>query len=470
LDRPLKLGIVALSVSSIALAVLPHPARGALPARHGGQITIPAPEPITELDPARVETHFQATLAEVVYDNLYEVREDGRIDAVLAEGPPEVTGTTARVRIRAGARRHGGREVLARHVVRSLTRATSSPTASWLLGSFAVENGRPMITEVDARTIDIELARRGVRVDLLLAATPLAIVIGGNLRSRPLGTGPFFARLDGRGGVRLSIFRHAADRAPWLNGVVFTPPQARDEEIRALELGRVDAAWRGSSLYGGAPVRPVTTTRATATTPWILVPNRARTLRDGAAWGGVIASIDRGRLARVGLVPRRILAPGLPAPQLPTGSAPPGTSLRMVVREHRELELRVAESIAGMLDEHGIRLQVERVSAARYPAEVSRGQWDLRLASVRPPLPGRGPMVGAALASAGQLDRARAFAAQMWQPEVANQSARELDVMVLGHERVELHHRADLRGLRVDSLGRLTLADASFARREEPFR
>lgn len=462
--------LLALPVLSIAIVMLPPPARGALPPRHGGEITFPAPEPITELDPARTETHFEATLANLVFDNLYEVREDGTVEAVLAAGPPEVTGTTARVTIRVGARTHGGRELSARHVVRSLMRAASSPSASWLLGAFATENGRPAITEIDSRTVQFELARRSIRVDLVLAATPLAIVAGGNLRRRPLGTGPFVARLDGRGGIRLAIFRHAADRAPWLNRVVFTPPRARNDEIRALELGRLDASWRGSSLYGGRPVRPVVVARGTAGTPWLLVPNRARALRDDAAWGGIVSAIDRQRLARVGLVPRRSLTPGLPASQLPSGTARRGTSLRMLVREDRALELRIAEAIAGMLDEHGVRLRVERVGASRYRSDVASGRWDLRLALVRPPLPGRGPMVGAALAATGQIDRARALVSRLGRADVANRTARQLDAMVLGHERIVLHHRADLRGLRIDPLGRLTLGDTSFARREEPFR
>ena len=79
-------------------------------------------------------------------------------------------------------------------------------------------------------------------------------------------------------------------------------------------------------------------------------------------------------------------------------------------------------------------------------------------------------MAGAALAASGQLDRARALVPRLGHPEVANRTARQLDAMVLGHERVVLHHRADVRRLSFDSLGRLSLADASFARRAEPFR
>ncbi|HBQ11559.1 MAG TPA: hypothetical protein DEF51_10470, partial [Myxococcales bacterium] len=58
----------------------------------------------------------------------------------------------------------------------------------------------------------------------------------------------------------------------------------------------------------------------------------------------------------------------------------------------------------------------------------------------------------------------RTLATQLGDASVAAEAARQLDVLVLGHERLLLHHRADLRGFGFDGQGRLTLADASFAR------
>lgn len=456
--------LIGAALAILALAVSAAPARGALGPKHGGAITLPAPEPATTLDPARAETAFEATLTEALFDRLYEVRDDGTVEAVLAAGPPEIEEDVARIRLRPGALHHGTRPIRARHVVRSLQRTSSAPLASWLLGAFATENGRPAIREVDEETVEIRLARRGLRVDIVLAATPLAIVVGGNVRGRPLGTGAFRGRLDGRGGVELRIFRSAPDRPPWVNRVRFTPPRPREEEVRAFELGRLDGSWWSRSLYGGQPVRPVETATATAASPVLLVPNRARALRDDDAWGGVASAIDRARLERVGLVARRSLGAGLPAPRLPRGRAPRGARLRMIVRDDRPFERRVGEALAGMLDERGIALQVDRLSPDRLDATVARGDWDLRIALVRPPLPGRGPLVGAALAAAGQTDRARRLATQLGDAEVAAEAARQLDVLVLGQERLLLHHRADLRGFGFDGMGRLTLADASFAR------
>ena len=467
MDRALK---VCAIVALLCAVAVPR-AHGVLPPRHGGILTLPCPEPLAPIDPTDAITPFQDTLASLVFDNLYEVREDGGVVPVLASGPPVVTGTTARVPLRDDVRLHfGGRMMEARHVVRSLTRATSHPSAAWLLGAFATEGGRPVIREVDAHTVELELVRRGIRVDLILAASPLAIVPGGRLGRRPLGTGPFMARGDGRGGLELALNRHARDGAPWLNRVRFTAWRSRDDEIRDFALGRLDGSWQGRSLYGREPARPTRTQHATAGTPWLLVPNRARALRDDSAWGGVVAAVDRRRLARVGLEPRRTLSPGLPAPRLPSGRPPRGTRLRMPVRDDRPRELRAAEAIAGMLDERGVELTVDRLSESRYEAAIRRGQWDLRVARVRPPLPGRGAMAGAALAAAGQLDRARNLVPQLGSAEVANRVSQNLGAMVLGHERIVLHHRADLVGLSIDPLGRLSLADTSLARPEVPLR
>lgn len=454
---------MALGLAVIAAVIIVPPARGALPPQFGGELALPAPEPVTTLDPARARTHFEATLASAVFDGLYEVRPSGAIEPVLADGPPIVEGTTATIRLRPGLLHHAGRPLTARHVVRSLLRVSSVPEASWLLGAIATDGGRLAIREVDDRTLTIELARPGVHLTRILAATPLAIVAGGNLARRPVGTGPFHARLDGRGGIELNIFRRAPDAPPWLNRVRFAAPVPRDEEIRAFELGRIDGSWWGRSLYGGEPVRPAATATAPATATILLVPNRARALRASALWGGVVALVDRRRLERVGLRASATLGPALPAPSLPSAApVPRGTQLRMLVRAAHPLEVRLAEALAGILDEHGVHLDVERVESARYDAAVARANWDLRLALVRPPLPGDGALVASALAAGGQLDRARRIALD--DTAAVTAAARDLGAMVLGHERVVLHHRADVIGLTLDASGRVPLADLSFAR------
>lgn len=463
------LSISGLLLSAILLcASVAVPARGAIGPRHGGTLTLPSVSRVERIDPLAASNALEAALAEAVFDGLYEIR-DGRVVPVLAAGPPRTEGVVARVPLRQDVRHHGGRPLRARQVVRSLLRSRTSSSA-WLLGAIATENGRPMIREADEHTVEITLARRGVRVDAILAASSMAIVAGGNLRRRPLGTGPYRARLDGRGGVDLRMHRGSPGGAPWVNRIQFRPPVARDDEIRAFELEQLDGSWQGRSLYGGTPTRPIQTTTSPGSTPVILVPNRARALASDGAWGAVANAVDRRRFERLGLVARDSLSRTLPAPTLPRASGRTGMRLRLPVRTNRPNERRIAEALAGMLDERGIRLEVSPVPDDLYANVVRDGAWDLRIAFVRPPLPGVGPLAGEALAAAGQLDRARALATTLSRREVATEVARELGAVVLGHERVVLHHRADLTHLTFDHLGRLTLADLSFARRAAPIR
>src|SRR5690606_27435718 len=135
------------------------------------------------------------------------------------------------------------------------------------------------------------------------------------------------------------------------------------------------------------------------------------------------------------LRPRQSLAAGLPAPTLPSGTARRGLTLRMPVRTSHSTETRIAEALAGVLDEHGVRLEVERLGDERYDAAITRGDWDLRLAIVHPPLPGVAALAGAALAAAGQIDRARQLAPRLGDPAVAREVAQDLGAMVLGDER-----------------------------------
>lgn len=452
-------------LAGIALATSVPLARAALPPRHGGTLALPAPEPITRIDPLRARTPFEVTLAEAVFDGLYEARPSGVIEPVLAEGSPIVEERTALVHLRAGVLHHGGRPLTADDVVRSFRRASHVPELAWLFAGFATERGQPSIRALDERTVAFELARPGLELERVLAASPLAIVVGGNLARRPLGTGPFRARLDGRGGVELTRFAHAADAPPWLDTIRFSPPVARDDEVRAFELGRLDGSWWAQSLYGGQPLRPPATARASTSAAILLVPNRTRALRSDALWGSVAAAVDRRRLERIGLEPDASLAPALPAPALPGAGPLRAIRLRMPVRAGQPFESRLAEAIAGMLDEHRIRLAVDRVPAERYEATVARGEWDLRLALVRPPLPGLDALVATALAKSGHPDRARRLA-EGDSPGIAG-AARNLGAMVLGRERIVLHHRADLRGLSIDERGRISLADVSFARAGE---
>ena len=196
-----------------------------------------------------------------------------------------------------------------------------------------------------------------------------------------------------------------------IDRVRIVPPQTRDEELRALKLARLDGSWWGQSLYGGAPVRPVRTTAAEPSSAVLMVRSSRGVLRDEAVWGAVVQWINRQRLERLGITADRSLGANLPPPDVAAWQQPPrGLTLRMIVRTDDPLEPRLAEAIAAMLDEHGIRLIIGVRCNSLSPPTNTTADRDLRFGIVRPPLPDAPALVGAALAVVDQADRARRIA------------------------------------------------------------
>lgn len=451
----------ALALSSVGL-----PARGALPPLYGGELRLPATAPIASLDPAEASTPFEAAVAAAVSDGLYGFDRDGHVRPVLAAAMPVIDGTVATITLRQGLVRHAGTPLRAVSVEHSLRRAAAHPQAAWLLAAFARDGAEPDIRIVDEDSVEISLARAGVDVARVLAAAPLALATGRDPRRRPLGSGPFSARLAASGEVRLRAFRFAAEGAPYLDGIRVLPPRRREDALRAFELGHVDGSWHGESLYGGRPVRPVSSSSAPSVAPVLLVPNRSRgALRRRALWEAVASRVDRRRLERVGLRPSASLVPGLPPPRI--GTAPrPATrqTLLLPVRDGDAFEEALAEALAGVLDEANVTLRVEALPPSRYGAVVASGRWDLRLATVVPPLPGPTPVVGAALATTGQLDLARSLAVRLDDATSGAAAAQRLEALVLGHRAPVLSHPASLQNVRFDALGRLELGELAMSR------
>ncbi len=456
---------LVLALSVVTLAVVP--VRGAVPPMYGGQLRLPAPAPVASLDPAEANTPFEASIAAAVCDGLYRVDGAGRVVPVLAQGMPEVQGTVATVRLRQGVRRHVGSPLTPVSVASTLRRAARHPQAGWLLAAFAADGGEPDVRVAGEDAVELRLSAEGVDVAQVLAAAPLALATGSDPRRRPLGTGPFAARTGGSE-VRLRAFRFAAEGAPYLDEIRIVAPRAREESLRAFELGRLDGSWWGESLYGGQPVRPVASTAAPTVAPVLLVPNRARgPLRDRALWAAVGTRIDRRRLERVGLRAGATLAPGLPPPRLDASRRPAARqALLLVVRDGDEFERALGEALAGVLDEANVTLRVEVLARGRYEAAVEAGRFDLRIATVVPPLPGPTALVGAALAAAGQGDLARPLARALGDARAGAAAAPGLDAVVLGHRASVLSHPVALESVRFDALGRLDLGALALPREQ----
>jgi MarR-like DNA-binding transcriptional regulator SgrR of sgrS sRNA len=466
-----RLGLLcaAVGVTLGALAFAGAPARGALPPPYGGQITLPAPRPLGLPDPTDLDGPFDEAVSAAVFDTLYGIEPDGGVVPLLARGLPEVQGTTVTLAVREDVRRHDGRMLTAESVVSSLRHAARQPEAGWLLAWVAGAAGNPRIDAVDEHRLRLRLRDGHLWSDpetlaRMLAAQPLAVVANAG---RATGTGPFRVRMDG-GRMRLTQFRQAVTGAPRLSEIQWHPPKPREQELRAFELGRIDGSWHGKSLYGGEPVRPATSIQWPEGDPVLLVRNDDRgPLRDDALWGALARRIDRERLERVGLAATAELTGELGAPDLPPAQALQGRErLTMPVLDGHLFARQLAEALAGVLDDAGFTLVVQSLSPRRMRTALARGQWDLRVETVCPPLSGNGPVVGASLAASGQSSRARALVSEgrLFDASAVRRALSALDSLVLGHRREELFYRADLGDVGFGPLGRWQLAPMHLSR------
>ncbi len=418
------------------------PARGALPPGYGGSLRIPGTAPLRLPNPVDVSTPLEALIARATYDTLFEVR-GGAVVPSLAVGPVEVEGDAVTIRLRRGIRRHDRRPLLARDVARSLRRLAGSRARPWLAG-FRRHGSRLDVEVVDERTLRLSLIspRTPAVVARWLAAAPLAIQVG------RAGTGPFRARMRGDA-LHLHQFRSAARGAPYLRAFRVEPPRDRDAELRAFELGELDASWRGASLYGqsGRDVRRLV---LPSTTPVLLIPHSTQRSR----LRSIALVVDRPRLARVGMLPTDTLAPGLPAPRL-AGSAPL-SNMRLLVLEGDQLQEELAAALAARFDEVGKQLTIVRASRERHASRVAGTGWDIRIAQVPPPLPGARGIVVAAYMELRDLERAEQLVRETHEGAVST-AAEALPAVVLGWRRRSFFHPPHLSGVRHDDLGRLTI-------------
>ncbi|MCC7535057.1 MAG: hypothetical protein IT379_02520 [Deltaproteobacteria bacterium] len=465
------LAVAAVGIASfVAGTRWERDARGALPPRYGGSIRLPSPSPVVALDPATATDPFAATIAAAVFDPLYRVDASGMLQPVLAEALPvrQTPAGPVVLRVRSGIRFHHGRGVTAGDVVATLRRAGAFESASWAVAPLVRLGTQPDVRALDRQTVEIRTALDPIRVARLLAVPSLAIVPARFDVARPSGTGPFQVALRA-GAVTLSAFRDAAMAGPYLDRIAFDPPRARNDELRALELGAIDGSWIAPALYRRSPARPVASAESPPLAIVLLVLNPSRpALRDAAVRAHVAAAIDRAGLGAAGVVARTDLA-GAPAGIAPR--AEPSVQARHVtltvpVVAGDAMEHSLAELLVAQLDEAGVALQVEPVPAARYPGRINSGDFDLRIAVAVPAGPDPGGEVAAALAAAGQgvVAADLAVSAALWDEAAARAAARRLSAVVLGRRRIALHARADLRGTRFDPHGRLVLGDMWLSR------
>jgi len=447
---------VGAAVTSILAFALTTPAWGALPPAFGGSLSLPAQATPEHHDPRQVTTPLEASVVDAVFDTLYASDARGHVTPMLAAGMPVREGELFRIPLREDVLRQDGERLRATDVVASLNRALGNPRSAWLLAPIARRDAGLAIDTPDEHTLAIRLSDPDADLVHLLACRPLAVTVG---RRGLLGTGPYRPRMrDGE--LALGAFPAALRGEPYLRQLHLVAPTPRNTEARDLALGRLDASWVGSELYGLAQR---TRSALGRSSPVLLIRNRAAgPLARDDAWGKVASLVDRRRLRRLGLEATDSVSHAIPAPAIPEGAGELPRRLSLLARAGHPLEAALAQALAAMLDDAGVLVEVRTADAEAYDQALAGGRYDLRLETIVPPLLSPSGMLGAAFAATGQAGQARALARlpNLIVPQPARQAAARLDALVLGRRSDVLTHPRDLGGVEAHAFdGLLHLAD-----------
>jgi len=490
---------------AVVIAALPLLA-GSVRPKYGGTVDLSLPATASGLDPAALDGIAEGMLAGLVFDGLYAWEPPGEAptigmretQALLAPGAPRTPappadaprlvprlattepvaaadGKSFRIALRPNARTHDGRVLRAADVAESLARTLRTPASRWLLSELdgaaayvRAPRGLPAgIVVVSDTEIDLRFATPPGDVRRLLAAPAAAIVAPGSRRDRPLGTGPFRAEGVGANGATLRAHAACFTGPPFLERVQAMAPRARNDEVRAFEVGQLSMSFHAPSVYGGTPRGGSRRHGGAAVHVVALLPGAtSRLLADPDARRAVALAVDRARLTRFSVTPVGVL-PARPLPRdLGTARAAIGrAAARLGVAGRPQITLShdegdviaasVAEVVVASLDEIGVDVRVLR--------RASAAEADLRLVILLPAAPDPAGIVAAVLGASGEAGRAAALLARGDLRAAEREGtalAERRSAIVLGLRAPVLHARASLAGLRFDPLGRLDLAGA----------
>ncbi|MBI2897525.1 MAG: hypothetical protein HYY06_28460 [Deltaproteobacteria bacterium] len=474
------------AIHSILLALVAVVLAAAVRPRFGGTITLPLPATVTGIDPTRTSSFAEAMLQPLVFDGLYAWTDRGTLVPGLAQGDPVPSASrkSFRIKLRPGVRFHDGRPVRPADVAASLARTLRSAATRWLLAdldgaaAYAAGPGRGLpdgIAVVSDSEIELRFVSAVGDPRRLLAAPPAAIVSPSSRPDRPIGTGAF--RVGAVAGSRVEL-RASADHfagPPFLDRVVATAPRARNDEVRAFELGELWMSFHAASVYGGVPRGGSRSLRGPPAQCIALEPV-SRFMRDPDARSAVSLAIDRGRLERLSVAPIGIL----PASRLPRdlpsaraaiarASARAGLTGRprvvLAFDDGDAIASSVVEVLIASLDDIAVDLQPEPLR--RGPGSTV----DLRYLTLGPVSPDAVGRVAAALAASSDSSRATALYAR-GDDRAAEREGTGLhergSLIVLGLRTPALHVRPSLTGLRFDVLGRLDFANTWIAAEGPP--
>jgi len=446
-------------------------------------------EPAT-LDPVAARAPADVAVAALLYDTLYRAGADGVVAPHLAAALPDVTGTTARIALRPGARFHDGSPITAADVVATLTRVRASAAAGWLLAGVD-----QIAADGDAVVLTLKAARKDLA--LILAAPQTAITLRGQDPTRAkavVGSGPFKLVAARKDRLELAAHDEHFGGRPYVDKVTlrwFTTPTG---EARLYEIG--DAHWslRGATSFAGRrPTFPTSELESPAT---VLVyvgfgGGHADVTGDRDFRAAIDAALTRRGLDHVGAgerakptqdpVPEELggpaLAEGASDSRLDVarvaltraGAAVRALAadrigrltLEILIDQTRPDDREIAERLVRALDKLGVRATIAAVSAPELLRRIATGTCDLYIGQLAAAVPNPGFWFAQAYAVAGERDVADRLIAggTVDLARARTAFAKRLPIVPLLHRAVRVHHRSALRGAWFDASARLGVAD-----------
>jgi hypothetical protein len=141
----------------------------------------------------------------------------------------------------------------------------------------------------------------------------------------------------------------------------------------------------------------------------------------------------------------------------------PDLILELIVDETAPDDVEVAQRVVAALDRVGLAVRYQALPAREFVRRLKVGDCDLYVDQLVPPATDRLGEYVAAFAAGGDRWPVRRLEDPAFTPAMARAAfAERLPVIPLFHGAVRAHHKRLLRGLAVDALGRLELADAFF--------
>jgi|GEM_PF-3336906 len=399
-------------------------------------------------------------VAALIFDRLFHVDSLGVPRPVLVQSLDETQPLRPRLQLRPDLHFHDGRPLGAADVVASLRRGLADP-GGWMLGPIVA------VRTVGDLGVELELSRRAPDLTLLLSTTAASITPAGQPpNTRLVGSGPFvLAQRGSDGGLRLQPWIDAPLGRPYLDVLTLRAYASPALEAQSFDAGSTQVTHALPSSFGPGRHNPSTAVDGPQTLLGLLCLGPTVSAEVAAA---LAVGIDKERLRRQLREPSRaatsLAAPvltGQPARPVPPPSArpiPPG-HLTILVDRSRVDERAVADRLLYELDRLGMEASIDAADPAMVEARRRRGDFQLLLTTVAPPVPDAGLQELAALAvidpAAARKTLARAVAT------VGVSSPR---LIPLYHRSGRVQISAELRGMVVDATGRALFEDLFWLR------